>query len=42
LLERAATVRMADTVVRSYNIGYTLKFEIKPGENTADFEVSSK
>jgi hypothetical protein len=32
----------ADAVAPRYNTDSTLKFEVKPGENTADFEVSSK
>jgi hypothetical protein len=33
---------MIDTVAPRLNTESTLKFEVKPGDNTADFEVASK
>jgi hypothetical protein len=32
----------AETVAPRYNSQSTLKFEVKPGENTADFDVTTK
>jgi hypothetical protein len=33
---------MIEAVAPRFNSESTLKFEVKPGENTADFTVSSK
>jgi hypothetical protein len=36
------TEEYEEAVAPRFNSASTLKFEVKPGENTADFEVSSK
>jgi hypothetical protein len=35
------TEETIEAVAPRYNTESTLKYEVKPGENTADFEVSS-